>query len=333
MRAGGRVEIYEFTTILLRDPLVYRIYLPPCYDEQPEQAYPVLYLIHGQTYSDTQWDRLGVPETADQLIRTGEVAPFIVVMPRDRVWLEPTGPASPPEASPDLLSWSPERIEVAVQGPLSQPAMQTITKAPLADLKYYHLYKDVDVAGINTIFARTGYTGEDGFEIYCTPKEAPALWDAIVEAGKPFGLQPAGLGCRDTLRFEASMPLYGQEMDDTHGPIEAGLRRFVYFKKPDFISREALWKKHKEGTDVKLVGFEMVGRGIARTGYPILKDGEKVGYVTTGSFAPTLDKNLGMGFVKTALTELDTEFDVEIRGRGVKAKVCKMPFYKRGAEE
>jgi len=232
-----------------------------------------------------------------------------------------------------ITNESSATAEVAVQGPLSEAAVQTITKAPLADLKYYHLYRDVDVAGINTMFARTGYTGEDGFEIYCTPEEAPKLWDAIVEAGKPFGLQPAGLGCRDTLRFEASMPLWGQEMDDTHGPIEAGLRRFVYFKKPDFIGREALWKKHKEGTDVRLVGFEMVGRGIARTGYPILKDGEKVGCVTTGSYAPTLDKNLGMGFVKTALTELDTEFDVEIRGRGIRAKVVKMPFYKRGAEE
>jgi aminomethyltransferase len=188
------------------------------------------------------------------------------------------------------------------------------------------------VAGAEAYISRTGYTGEDGFEIYCSPEEAPKLWDAIFEAGKPFGLQPAGLGCRDTLRFEASMPLYGQEMDDTHGPIEALLRRFVYFKKPDFIGREALYRKHTEGTEVKLVGFEMVGRGIARTGYPIVKDGEKVGYVTTGSYAPTLDKNLGMGFVKSALTGLDTEFDIEIRGRGVKAKVVKMPFYKRGAQ-
>lgn len=223
---------------------------------------------------------------------------------------------------------SSETAQVAIQGPDSERIIQSLTKTPLSEIKYYRFVDKVDIAGINTMVARTGYTGEDGFEIYCTPEDGPALWDAIIGAGAI----PAGLGCRDTLRFEASMPLYGQELDDVRGPIEAGLQRFVAFKKPDFIGRDALLKQHREGPSVKLVGFEMVGRGIARTGYPILNGAEKVGYVTTGSYAPTLGKNLGMGYVPPSLAEIGTEFDVEIRGKGVRARVIPMPFYKRGAK-
>lgn len=227
---------------------------------------------------------------------------------------------------------SRETAEMAIQGPLSEKVMQTITKAPLGELKYYRFFDNVDIAGINTLISRTGYTGEDGFEIYVTPAQAPELWDAILEAGQPFEIIPAGLGCRDTLRFEASMPLYAQELDDYHGPVHAGLSRFISFKKPDFIGREIQLKLYTEGPAEKLVGFEMTGRGIARSHYPILKNGEKIGYVTTGSFCPTLNKNLGMGYVKSGFAGAGTEFDVEVRGKAVAARVIPMPFYKRGAK-
>jgi len=227
---------------------------------------------------------------------------------------------------------SDETAQVAIQGPKSEAILQRITNAQLSELKYYRFIDDVQVAGKKSMISRTGYTGEDGFEVYCSPEDGPALWDAIIEAGEADGLIPAGLGCRDTLRFEASMPLYGQELDDVRGPIEAGLSKFVAFKKPDFIGRDVLLKQREDGPSVVLVGFEMVGRGIARTGYPILKEGGKVGYVTTGSFAPTVGKNLGMGYVTPELAEVGTEFDVEIRGKAVQARVIPMPFYKKGAK-
>lgn len=219
--------------------------------------------------------------------------------------------------------------ELALQGPNSEAILGKLTGADLGSIKYYWCEQGVDVAGIRCMVSRTGYTGEDGFEIFCSPEEAAGLWDALLEAGDDLGLWPCGLGCRDTLRFEASMPLYGQEMDDETTPLEAGLGKYVRFEKGEFVGRGPLWEEKQGGLRKKLVGLEMIGRGIPRTGYGVLKEGKKVGYVTTGSYAPTLDKNLGLAFVPPALAEVGTEVEVEIRGKGVGAKVVKTPFYRR----
>lgn len=219
--------------------------------------------------------------------------------------------------------------ELALQGPNSEAILSRLTRADLSAIHYYWCAQDVEVAGVKCMVSRTGYTGEDGFEIFCSPEEAPGLWDTLLEEGDELGLWPCGLGCRDTLRFEAAMPLYGQEMDDDTTPLEAGLGKYVKFDKGDFVGREPLLEEKRTGLRKKLVGLEMVGRGIARTGYPVLKDGEKVGYVTTGSYAPTLDKNLALAFVPPQLAEVGTGLQVEIRGRGVDARVVKTPFYRR----
>lgn len=219
--------------------------------------------------------------------------------------------------------------ELALQGPNSEAILGKLAKTDLSAIRYYWCQQGVDVGGVRCMVSRTGYTGEDGFEIFCSPEDAPGLWDTLLEVGDEMGLWPCGLGCRDTLRFEAAMPLYGQEMDDDTTPLEAGLGKYVKFDKGDFVGREPLLEEKRTGLRKKLVGLEMVGRGIARTGYPVLKDGEKVGYVTTGSYAPTLDRNLALAFVPPGLSEVDTAVQVEIRGRGVDARVVKTPFYRR----
>jgi aminomethyltransferase len=224
---------------------------------------------------------------------------------------------------------SADVAELALQGPNSQPILERLTDTDLSAIGYYHCAEHVLVGGIDCLVSRTGYTGEDGFELYCQPEAAAELWDAVIEAGQDHDLVPAGLGCRDTLRFEAAMPLYGQELDDERGPVEAGLARFVAFDKGDFIGREALLSQRREGPAFRLVGFEMVGRGIPRTGYPLYQGGQQVGYVTTGSFSPTLGKNLGLGFVRPQYRRVGTELEVGIRGRNVAARVVKTPFYRR----
>lgn len=227
---------------------------------------------------------------------------------------------------------SKETAEVAIQGPNSERIIQRLTKYPLNEIKYYHGVDNVDVGGINTLITRTGYTGEDGFEIYCKAEDGPALFDIIMDADDGDGLVPAGLGCRDTLRFEASMPLYGQELDEKHGPLEAGLGRFVAFGKGTyFVGNKALMEQREKGLPTKLVGLEMKEKGVARTGYKVFDEAgkEELGYVTTGSYAPTLDKYLAMAFVPVEQSPVGTKVTVEIRGKKYMAEVVKMPFYKR----
>ena len=230
----------------------------------------------------------------------------------------------------ELTNISGDVAQIAIQGPLAEQIMQPIVpNVVLDELKFYWAKTGTTVAGMKTlVFSRTGYTGEDGFEVYCKKEDAVAMWEALLEAGEEAGLIPAGLGARDTLRFEARLPLYGHEINDKVTPLEAGLGFFVKLKKgTDFIGRAALEAQKAAGLTKKLVGFEMVERGIARGGYEIAKDGQVVGEVTTGSFAPTLQKNIGLGFVPVGLTELGTEFDVIIRGKATKAKVVETPFY------
>ncbi|MGB9879465.1 MAG: glycine cleavage system aminomethyltransferase GcvT, partial [Anaerolineae bacterium] len=181
--------------------------------------------------------------------------------------------------------------ELALQGPNSGAILQRLTSFDLSGLKYYRMKENVDVGGIKCTISRTGYTGEDGFELYCRPEDAPPLWEAIMDAGDDLGLVPCGLGARDTLRFEAGMPLYGHELDDERTPVEAGLERFVSFSesKGDYIGRDALYRQKVEGPAMRLVGFEMVDRGVPRNGYPVTDGVRKVGYVTSGTYCPSFD--------------------------------------------
>jgi aminomethyltransferase len=219
--------------------------------------------------------------------------------------------------------------QLALQGPAAETVLQKLTDTDLSEIKFFKFKKDVELAGVKGLVSRTGYTGEDGFEIYLPASDAPKLWQAILEAGKEEGVLPCGLGARDTLRFEARLPLYGQELTESITPIEAGLGFAVKPEKGDFIGRDVLTKQKAEGAPRKLVGLEMIDRGIPRTHYPVYRGGEKIGEVTTGTQSPTLKKNVGLALIKAEYANLGEEVEVEIRGKRLKAKVVKTPFYKR----
>ena len=218
---------------------------------------------------------------------------------------------------------------LALQGPLAQSILQPLTAAPLDEIKYYHCARG-DVAGIPAIISRTGYTGEDGFELFCAATDAPRLWNALLEAGKPRGLLPAGLGARDTLRLEAGYCLYGHELTEEITPLEAGLGWTVKLDKgADFIGREALAREKAEGLRRKLVGIELRERGVPRAGYAILRDGQRIGELTSGTHSPTLNKPIGLGYVAPEHAAAGTEVAIEIRGKPVAAGIVALPFYKR----
>ena len=219
---------------------------------------------------------------------------------------------------------------LAIQGPAAIKILQKLTEKDLDEMGVFTFDRSVDVSGIDCMVSRNGYTGEDGFEIYTTNEGIVKIWQDLVEAGKDEGLAPAGLGCRDTLRFEASLPLYGHEISEDVTPLEGGFKYFVKLdKESDFIGKEALAKQWEDGLDRKLAGFEMVGRGIPREEYEIQKDGKKIGYVTTGYMSPTLKKNIGNALIETEFTEMDTEIDIMIRNKPVKAKIINKNFLKR----
>ncbi len=227
---------------------------------------------------------------------------------------------------------SDDFTQIAIQGPKAVNLLQKLTDADLSTVKFYWVTRGTVCGLKNILIARTGYTGEDGFEIYI-PSDEPTsarVWNEILEAGKEFGVVPCGLGARNTLRLEARLPLYGHEISDTINVWEAGLDRFCKMEKPDFIGRAALEKAKIEGTKKELVGLEMLDRGIARDGYKILDlAGREIGYVTSGSPAPFLKKNIALAYVPTEFVPLGTELKVEIRGQGVKAQVVPTPFYKK----
>src|SRR5579863_9791717 len=187
----------------------------------------------------------------------------------------------------------PRYAQIAVQGPRGLETLQKLTETELAPIQYYH-FKDGDVSGTAARIARTGYTGEDGFEIYIAPEQAPRIWDDLLEAGAEFGIKPAGLGARNTLRLEAKMALYGHEIGASITPWEADIAWVVKLKKGDFVGRDALVEAKEGGLKRKLIGFEMVGRGIGRDGYEVHVDGAPAGWVTSGGPAPTLNKNIGL---------------------------------------
>jgi aminomethyltransferase len=219
---------------------------------------------------------------------------------------------------------------IAIQGPVSQSVLQTLTGVDLGAIKYYW-FTTGEVANVRVTISRTGYTGEDGFEVFVPPASAERVWDAILAAGKPHGVLPAGLGARDTLRLEAGMRLYGNDMDDTTTVVEADLGWIVGWKKDAFLGSDVLKRQKAEGTGRRLVGFEMLDRGIARHGYDAYIDGQKAGAVTSGTQTPYLKKAIGMAYLPAGKAAPGTEFEVDIRGRRMKAIVVPMPFYKRGA--
>ncbi len=217
---------------------------------------------------------------------------------------------------------------VALQGPRAFDILRPVTDIDLDALGYYTARRG-QVAGIDALVSRTGYTGEDGFEILVAADDTPAMWDALMAAGASYGLRPAGLGARDTLRLEAAMPLYGHELDAETNPIEAGLPRFVSFDKGDFNGREVMAAAKANGPAKRLIGFEMIGRGIPRGGYAISKDGQVVGVVTSGTQSPTLGKAIGLAYVRPDTAAVGTDLDIIIRDQPVAARIVKRPFYKR----
>ncbi|MDI3299487.1 MAG: glycine cleavage system aminomethyltransferase GcvT [Bacillota bacterium] len=219
--------------------------------------------------------------------------------------------------------------QIAVQGPEAEAILEELSEAPLHAVGSYRFLDGATVAGVSALVSRTGYTGEDGFELYADAGLVERLARAVLEAGRARGLVPAGLGARDTLRFEACLPLYGQELGEAINPLEARLGRFVKFEKGDFLGRQALERVRQEGPRRHLVGFRMVGRGIARHGYEVFRDGERAGFVTSGSYAPALDANLGLALLEGEAPLPGERLEVAIRGRRVEAEVVKLPFYRR----
>lgn len=217
---------------------------------------------------------------------------------------------------------------IALQGPAAREVLQPLTGLDLAGLKYYW-FAHGEVAGVRATVSRTGYTGESGYEIFAPPAQAVKLWQALLEAGREAGVQPAGLGARDTLRLEAGMRLHGSDIDETTTVLEADLEWIVGWNKAAFNGREALAAQKAQGLARRLVGFEMVDRAIARHGYDVFVDGRNVGRVTSGTQTPFLKKAIGMTYLPTDRTEPGTGFEVDVRGRRAHARVVPLPFYKR----
>lgn len=232
----------------------------------------------------------------------------------------------------EVIFRSDDFAQISVQGPRAPAILEPLTGIPLAGIKNYWFERGT-FAGVEAIVSRTGYTGEDGYEIYCHPSKAESVWMQIMESGKPLGLEPAGLAARNTLRLEARMLLYGNDMDETTSVLEADLARICKLGKGYFIGREALLRQSRTGLNRILAGFEMVDRGIARDRYAIEIDGLAAGTVTSGSPAPFLKKNIGLAYLPVARAAVGTQFDVIIRGKPAKAQVVPTPFYRRVASK
>lgn len=229
----------------------------------------------------------------------------------------------------DMKNASDDYSLLAIQGPKAVEAMQALTSINLSEIKYYH-FEVGNFAGFgDVIISATGYTGSGGFEIYCKNDQAEAIWNKVFEAGKSFGIKPIGLAARDTLRLEMGFCLYGNDINDTTSPLEAGLGWITKFNK-DFVNSDDLKKQKEEGVSRKLVGFELVERGIPRHDYEIVdKDGNVIGIVTSGTMAPSLNKGIGLGYVTIEHSAVDSEIFIRIRNKDIAAKVVKLPFYKK----
>ncbi len=216
--------------------------------------------------------------------------------------------------------------QIALQGPCSLEILSKLAEEQYIPKKYYSFVEKGIAAGIECIISKTGYTGEDGFELYCKAEDAPAMWNEILKAGEQYGLMPCGLGARDTLRLEAAMPLYGHEMNDEITPIEAGLSFFVKMEKDNFIGKSALEGK---GTPAqKRVGLKLI-KGIAREGSQVFIDGQKIGCITSGTYCPYLRYPVAMAYIDSKYTEIGTVVEIDVRGRMLSAEITSLPFYKR----
>lgn len=227
---------------------------------------------------------------------------------------------------------SPQIAQIALQGPSSRAIFEKVCLGsdaePVKNLGRYRFVENVSLLDVPCLVSRTGYTGEDGYEFYLPADRAKGFWDDLLALGEPFGLNPCGLGARDTLRFEASLPLYGHELSPDITPLEAGLERFLAWHKRDFTGKDALLNQKATGLSRKLAGIKMIGRGIARQGYPVLAQGEPIGWVTSGSLAPTLGGNYAMALIDGKWADTGSQVDVEIRGKAVAAQVVPLPFYR-----
>ncbi len=226
----------------------------------------------------------------------------------------------------EIIDISEETYMIAFQGPKAPEIMNRLTSVDLNQMPRFTALQDTILGNVPILLGRTGYTGEDGFEIFFPAKLAVKVWEGILQAGKPEGVKPIGLAARDSLRFEACMPLYGHEINAEITPVEAGLNFAVSYDK-EFIGRDALLKQKLEKPDRMLVGFEMVDKGVAREHYVVLNNGKEVGFVSSGMFSPTTKKYLGLAYLPREISARDTEIEVVIRGKSVKAKVVKKPFY------
>lgn len=231
----------------------------------------------------------------------------------------------------ELKNVSQDYCQIAIQGPDAQAILQKLTETPLEEIKYYH-FREGAVDNVPAIISRTGYTGEDGFEVYAASDRAEQLWDKLLDAGNhgsADGVLPCGLAARNTLRLESGMALYGHEINESTTLLEANLGWICKLNKGDFTGREVLARQKEEGVKRRLVGFEMTERGIARDEQEVLVNGERVGHVTSGSPAPFLKKNIGMAYVPVEYSGEGQEIEIDVRGRAVGARVVKTPFYKR----
>ncbi|OFW40427.1 MAG: glycine cleavage system protein T [Acidobacteria bacterium RIFCSPLOWO2_12_FULL_67_14b] len=281
-----------------------------------------------------QYSALTTPEGAfvdDLLVYRFGPSHFLLVInaggiDKDYAWIA----AKANDAVPGIATHnsSSRYALIAIQGPKAQQILQTQTDIDLQAIKYYW-FAHGEIAAVRGTVSRTGYTGEDGFEVMVPPAMAAAVWDALMQAGKPHGLIPAGLGARDTLRLEAAMRLYGNDIDDSTTVLEADLGWIVGWNKPEFLGRAALVAQKAKGTTRTLVGFEMIDRAIGRHGHAVFYKGEPAGVVTSGTQTPFLKKAIGMAYVPTSIKTPGTEIEIDIRGRRAKAVIVPMPFYKR----
>ena len=234
------------------------------------------------------------------------------------------------EGEVTLTNESANYAQIALQGPLSEEVLQTLTTTDLSAIKYFKFQNNVDLEGHSVLVSRSGYTGEDGFEIYGSPDAITDLWNIILDAGKDKGVIAAGLGARDTLRFEACLPLYGQELSKDITPLEAGIGFAVKLAKdPQFIGQKALIDLKEAGLPRKSVGVEMIDKGIPRHGYKVFKDGIEIGEVTTGTQSPMTKRNIGLALIDATFAEVGIEVEIEIRNKFAKAVIVETPFYKR----
>ncbi|WP_040985425.1 glycine cleavage system aminomethyltransferase GcvT [Oceanobacillus jeddahense] len=248
---------------------------------------------------------------------------------KDFAWLQEQNNFNPNVTVENI---SENYAQLALQGPNAEQILQKVVDESLSEISFFRFKKDVVMKGIDgtALISRTGYTGEDGFEIYLNSENGKDLWNILLDKGIEEGIQPIGLGARDTLRFEANLALYGQELAADISPLEAGLGFAVKLnKEADFIGKEALKQQADNGVKRQLIGIEMIDKGIPRHGYSVYQGDTEIGFVTSGTQSPTLNKNIGLALVQSTSTEVGTEVEVQVRKRRLKAKVVKTPFYRR----